>query len=795
VVPHQITLDDLRHALRPLWLRSDLTAVFHNAPFDLVKLRQDGIEIRCRVVDTFKMLKLTDPDRGWEPDDEDETGRSVGTVCRWDRRFQEQLDYRLKNVVRHLLGLEAPSFPGPAASLDYDRHVDYLTSDLLITRELHLHLQSQMGDREDRYYTELVAPITSIVAEMTFTGVRADNQFITEECGRLERLMDDISAAHQRRFGVRLDVSDHTIRQWLFGTLRCKPRWDHKRVKLASGTFAWSLERDELENLLMDATTPAVRESIRLLLDHRLVGSLHSRLGRLSEHIQSDGRIHSRFDDRQASGRVTSKTPNLQQIASLVTDGQQKQLRSDEFRGVTIRSRNALVANPGYRLVAFDIAQADVRCLAHIVDSFRQTGDEYVAELRDRFESPLAPPYRQAMWDHFQPRNRKGGRTEPSFDPQLPCQLATDFRAAKADFYTVAATRMLGRKPKDKTERDRMKRTILGIVNGMSAGTLAERLGVDAATAEGYLKRFDAAYPQVVAFTDLMHQGFAITGTAYTFEGRPRRITAHWWMVTQPSVDLFLSYHGADKLWVRVVPLRANRHTLTCHVLRVVDVKRGSPREGREIYNDRQGRVSTAYYRFFDDDDLVFRLPIRNVAWRIIRRVRTTTEEAEYEGFDRVRRQLFNHLCQGATADVVKRMMIRSLPVCRAFGARLLLQIHDELVFEVPIRNTGWFVRRMRQVLETPPTPDFRVPIVVEPKVGVRFGELRGVPDRETRMPPRDLAVIVRRCLARGQYRRLQRLIAERLAGCQLNPRRPLLRVSKGTQARKLIRQILSTYQ
>jgi hypothetical protein len=258
---------------------------------------------------------------------------------------------------------------------------------------------------------------------------------------------------------------------------------------------------------------------------------------------------------------------------------------------------------------------------------------------------------------------------------------------------------------------------------------------------------------------------------------------------------LFLSYHGADKLWVRVVPLRANRHTLTCHVLRVVDVKRGSPREGREIYNDRQGRVSTAYYRFFDDDDLVFRLPIRNVAWRIIRRVRTTTEEAEYEGFDRVRRQLFNHLCQGATADVVKRMMIRSLPVCRAFGARLLLQIHDELVFEVPIRNTGWFVRRMRQVLETPPTPDFRVPIVVEPKVGVRFGELRGVPDRETRMPPRDLAVIVRRCLARGQYRRLQRLIAERLAGCQLNPRRPLLRVSKGTQARKLIRQILSTYQ
>ena len=161
--------------------------------------------------------------------------------------------------------------------------------------------------------------------------------------------------------------------------------------------------------------------------------------------------------------------------------------------------------------------------------------------------------------------------------------------------------------------------------------------------------------------------------------------------------------------------------------------RHGSLREGREIYNDRQGRVSTAYYRFFQDDDLIFRLPIRNVSWKLIRRVRTSTEEASYEGFDRVRKQLFNHLCQGATADVAKRMMIRSLPVCLAFGARLLIQIHDELVFEVPTGRVGWFVRRMRQVLELPPTPDFRVPIVVEPKVGSRFGELREVPQRKSR--------------------------------------------------------------
>ena len=402
------------------------------------------------------------------------------------------------------------------------------------------------------------------------------------------------------------------------------------------------------------------------------------------------------------------------------------------------------------------------------------------------------------MWDYFQPENRKERQVENEFDPQVPCGLAMDFRRAKTDFYTVATTRMLRRPPKDKTERNQIKRTILGIVNGMSAKTLGERLEVDTETAKGYLERFDNAYPQVAAFTELMQQAFAISGTARTFEGRSRRITPHWWMVTQPYVELFVSYHNADKLWVRAVPLRASRHTLTCHVLRVIDARHGSLREGREIYNDRQGRLSTAHYRFFQDDDLVFRLPIRNVSWKLIRRVRTSTEEASYEGCDRVRRQLFNHLCQGATADVAKRMMIRSLPVCRAFGARLLLQIHDELVFEVPIDRVGWFVRRMRQVLELPPMPDFRVPIVVEPKIGSRFGELREVRRRETLMPPQDLVRVVRRCLAKGQHRRLRCQIGERLAGRQLNGgnlRKLINRRCEGLTARSVIRRILSTYQ
>lgn len=167
-----------------------------------------------------------------------------------------------------------------------------------------------------------------------------------------------------------------------------------------------------------------------------------------------------------------------------------------------------------------------------------------------------------------------------------------------------------------------------------------------------------------------MHHAFALTGEARTFAGRRRRVTAHWWLVNKPVVELFISYKGADKLWLRVVPLEASRYTLTCWVLRVVDARYGSPKEGQEIYHHKAGRISQAPYRFFDDGGLIFRLPVRNVPWRIIRRVRTRNEEAVYEGFDRVGRQLFNHIAQGGTADVAKTMMLRAEPVCRRFGAQ-----------------------------------------------------------------------------------------------------------------------------
>ena len=744
VVRHLITLADLREALQPLQ-RPDLTAVFHFAPFDVGVLERADIPVRCTIHDTAKLLKLLDPDRGGKAD------------ARFDRRYRQRLNYRLKDVILHELDIRAPHFPGRAASLPYDRHVDYLTSDLLITRELHRHLQRWLRPQDWDYYRRLVAPITPILTAMTEAGVRPDPEFIVAESDHLERLLGEISATHEQRYGQQLDVGDYYLRGWVYRRLGCPVL---RQVKSPRG-WVPSLEGKVLARLQRQTDDPIIRDSLALIRDYFLARSLMVRLRAITKPGRIDnrsGRIHSRFNDWQASGRISSKNPNLQQIAATVAPGGRKEFVSEPFHDTVIKSRNAIIASPGHELVAMDIAQADVRCLAHAVDSFPHTSREYLEQLQQARLRKLRGIrlYRQRMWDYFQPENRAklkcpqcwhkfhderktkspmvrcpecGFEFEvpsrfPDFDPQRPCGLAADFRRGGSDFYTTATKRMLGRPPKDKTERNFFKQTILGIVNGMSARGLAARLDCPLDQARDCLEKFTEAYPEVIAFTNMMYHAAAITGYAETFGGRRRRITPHWWMVSRPMVELFVSYRRADKLWVKVIPLRPSRHTLTCWVVSVVDAGYDSPRRGQEIYHHKAGRISQAPYRFFEDQKLVFRLPVRNISWRLVRRVRTPKEETRYEGFDRVRRSLFNHICQGATADVARIMMMRAQPVCEAFNAQIVLQIHDEVVFDVP-KPTGRFIRAMKKVLERSPTPDFRVPIIVEPKIGTRFGDLR----------------------------------------------------------------------
>ena len=80
---------------------------------------------------------------------------------------------------------------------------------------------------------------------------------------------------------------------------------------------------------------------------------------------------------------------------------------------------------------------------------------------------------------------------------------------------------------------------------------------------------------------------------------------------------------------------------------------------------------------------------------------------------------------QGTAADILKLALgriIKGLPD-RPF-LRPLLQIHDELVFEIPENEVKNAIIFIKNCMETSPFEEFPIPIVAEASVGKRFGEM-----------------------------------------------------------------------
>jgi DNA polymerase-1 len=85
-------------------------------------------------------------------------------------------------------------------------------------------------------------------------------------------------------------------------------------------------------------------------------------------------------------------------------------------------------------------------------------------------------------------------------------------------------------------------------------------------------------------------------------------------------------------------------------------------------------------------------------------------------------RAAINAPIQGSAADIIRRAMIRMVPALAAAGlnARMLLQVHDELVFEAPEEEVDKTMEVAQAVMEAAPEPvlRLRVPLKVDARAG-----------------------------------------------------------------------------
>jgi DNA polymerase-1 len=96
---------------------------------------------------------------------------------------------------------------------------------------------------------------------------------------------------------------------------------------------------------------------------------------------------------------------------------------------------------------------------------------------------------------------------------------------------------------------------------------------------------------------------------------------------------------------------------------------------------------------------------------------------------NREEREAINAPIQGTAADIVKRAMIRLPDALRHAGsrARPLLQVHDELVLEVPEEEVAQAARLVREVMEGAYT--LSIPLSTEARSGKNWGEMSVLED------------------------------------------------------------------
>ncbi|MCC5985511.1 MAG: DNA polymerase I [Rhodobacteraceae bacterium] len=145
---------------------------------------------------------------------------------------------------------------------------------------------------------------------------------------------------------------------------------------------------------------------------------------------------------------------------------------------------------------------------------------------------------------------------------------------------------------------------------------------------------------------------------------------------------------------------------------------------------EAQGFIDRYFERFpgiraYMDDTVAFAKEHGHVETLFGRRIHTPEIDAKGPGAGFAKRAAINAPIQGTAADIIRRAMIRVPAAIADLPATMLLQVHDELVFEVDADAVDVVVARVRDVMEGAADPVLKlsVPLVVDAGQGANWAE------------------------------------------------------------------------
>ncbi|MCE0557249.1 DNA polymerase I [Motilimonas sp. E26] len=429
--PEQLTLDQVLSQLKPILEDASKAKVLQNLKYDASVLARYDVTLRGADFDT--ML-------------ESYVFNSVSNR------------HDMDSLALKYLGHKAISFEDVAGKgakqltfnqVPLETAAVYAAEDADVTLQLHQTLWPKLEQQPSlaKLFHEVELPLANVLSTIERTGVLIDSDLLNKQSHELgEKIIALEAKAHaiaEQPFNLG---SPKQLQEILFEKMKLP-------VVKKTPKGAPSTAEEVLQELAYDYPLPAV------ILEYRSLSKLKSTYAdKLPKMVNSaTGRVHTSYHQAiTATGRLSSSDPNLQNIP----------IRNEEGR----RIREAFIAKPGFKVVAIDYSQIELRIMAHLSQ-----------------DAGLLSAFADGKDIH---------------------------KATAAEVFSVSLDDVT-------TEQRRSAKAInFGLIYGMSAFGLAKQLNIGRAEAQTYMDLYFERYPGVLRYMETTRANAMEDGFVETLLGR-----------------------------------------------------------------------------------------------------------------------------------------------------------------------------------------------------------------------------------------------------------------------------------
>ena len=431
LVKNQLDLTACLAQLKPILEDEQIKKIGQNIKYDLTVFANHGIEVQGVAFDT--MLESYTQNSTGRHNMDDLAERYLGhkTIA-----FEEIAGKGKNQLTFDKIALDVAS--------------EYAAEDADVTMKLHQTLFTELEKTPTllKLFNEIEMPLVRVLSHIERNGVLIDPQKLLAQSQEIEQRLAEVEAEVHQAAGQEFNLaSTKQLQEILFEKLGLP-------VKKKTPKGAPSTNEEVLEELAQEGHIVP-----KLLIEHRGLSKLKSTYtDKLPQMINpKTGRVHTSYHQAvTATGRLSSSDPNLQNIP----------IRNEEGR----RIRQAFIAREGYKIVAADYSQIELRIMAHLAN-----------------DAGMQKAFAEGKDIH---------------------------RSTAAEIFGVSLEEVTSE------QRRNAKAINFGLIYGMSEFGLSNQLGISRQEARTYMDAYFNRYPNVLQFMTDIKTKAAEQGYVETLLGR-----------------------------------------------------------------------------------------------------------------------------------------------------------------------------------------------------------------------------------------------------------------------------------